>query len=79
MGCNVINPMFCTAPPPLPLLQVTPHLGPYCLVLLIIFLLLFFQAYKHIQNSVMTYPGSLTRPEWWRDVVFWDSYVPSKL
>ncbi|KAJ0180785.1 hypothetical protein K1T71_004189 [Dendrolimus kikuchii] len=37
------------------------------------------EAYKHIQNNVMTYPGSLSRPEWWRDVVFWQSYAPSKL
>ncbi|KAI5641646.1 acyl-CoA oxidase domain-containing protein [Phthorimaea operculella] len=37
------------------------------------------EAYKHIQSSFMTYPGSMTRPEWWRDVVHWDSYIPSKL
>nr|XP_049695472.1 peroxisomal acyl-coenzyme A oxidase 3 [Helicoverpa armigera] len=37
------------------------------------------EAYKHIQSSVMTYPGSLTRPEWWRDVVYWQTYAPSKL
>lgn len=37
------------------------------------------EAYKHIQSSVMTYPGSMTRPEWWRDVVYWQSYAPSKL
>ncbi|KAL0842466.1 hypothetical protein ABMA28_014562 [Loxostege sticticalis] len=37
------------------------------------------EAYKHIQNSVMTYPGSMTRPEWWRDVVYWQNYVQSKL
>ncbi|XP_026329439.1 peroxisomal acyl-coenzyme A oxidase 3-like isoform X2 [Hyposmocoma kahamanoa] len=37
------------------------------------------EAYKHIQNSFMMYPGALERPEWWRDVVFWDTYVPSKL
>ncbi|CAH0604988.1 unnamed protein product [Chrysodeixis includens] len=37
------------------------------------------EAYKHIQSSVMTYPGALSRPEWWRDVVYWESYAPSKL
>ncbi|CAH2244221.1 jg20166 [Pararge aegeria aegeria] len=37
------------------------------------------EAYKHLQNRVMTYPGALARPEWWRDVVYWDSYIPSKL
>lgn len=37
------------------------------------------EAYKNIQNSVMTYPGSMSRPEWWRDVVFWKSYTNSKL
>lgn len=37
------------------------------------------EAYKHIQSRVMTYPGSMTRPEWWRDVVYWESYAPSKL
>ncbi|XP_073943629.1 acyl-CoA oxidase 3 [Choristoneura fumiferana] len=37
------------------------------------------EAYKHIQDSVMTYPGSMTRPEWWRDVVHWETYVPAKL
>nr|AON96598.1 acyl-coenzyme A oxidase 3 peroxisomal [Bicyclus anynana] len=37
------------------------------------------EAYKHLQNRVMTYPGAMTRPEWWRDVVYWDSYIPSKL
>ncbi|CAK1545067.1 unnamed protein product [Leptosia nina] len=37
------------------------------------------EAYKNIQNNVMTYPGSMTRPEWWKDVVFWDTYVQSKL
>ncbi|XP_045782603.1 peroxisomal acyl-coenzyme A oxidase 3 [Maniola jurtina] len=37
------------------------------------------EAYKHLQNRVMTFPGAMTRPEWWRDVVYWDSYIPSKL
>ncbi|XP_072944483.1 peroxisomal acyl-coenzyme A oxidase 3-like isoform X2 [Epargyreus clarus] len=37
------------------------------------------EVYKHLQNRVMTYPGAMTRPEWWKDVVFWDSYIPSKL
>ncbi|CAG4913326.1 unnamed protein product [Colias eurytheme] len=37
------------------------------------------QAYKHIQDKVMTFPGSMTRPEWWKDVVFWHNYVTSKL
>ncbi|CAG9784052.1 unnamed protein product [Diatraea saccharalis] len=37
------------------------------------------QAYKHIQNSVMSYPGALSRPSWWRDVVHWRSYVTAKL
>ncbi|XP_049867452.1 peroxisomal acyl-coenzyme A oxidase 3 [Pectinophora gossypiella] len=37
------------------------------------------EVYKHIQSSVMSYPGSMSRPEWWRDVVFWRSYIPSKL
>lgn len=37
------------------------------------------EVYKNIQNKVMTYPGAMVRPEWWRDVVFWESYVPSKL
>ncbi|XP_013194627.2 peroxisomal acyl-coenzyme A oxidase 3 [Amyelois transitella] len=37
------------------------------------------EAYKHIQNQVMTYPGALTRPHWWRDVVYWRSYVPAKI
>ncbi|XP_075969995.1 acyl-CoA oxidase 3 [Anticarsia gemmatalis] len=37
------------------------------------------EAYKHLQNNVLTYPGSMTRPEWWRDVVYWQSYAPSKL
>ncbi|CAH2086023.1 unnamed protein product [Euphydryas editha] len=37
------------------------------------------EVYKHIQSRVMTYPGSLTRPGWWRDVVHWQSYVASKL
>ncbi|XP_053625433.1 peroxisomal acyl-coenzyme A oxidase 3-like [Plodia interpunctella] len=37
------------------------------------------EAYKHIQNQVMTYPGALTRPQWWRDVVYWRSYVPAKI
>ncbi|CAB3239289.1 unnamed protein product [Arctia plantaginis] len=37
------------------------------------------QVYQHIQSNVMTYPGAMTRPEWWRDVVYWQSYAPSKL
>ncbi|XP_045533158.1 peroxisomal acyl-coenzyme A oxidase 3-like [Pieris brassicae] len=37
------------------------------------------EAYKHIQNNVMTYPRSMTRPDWWKDVVYWDTYVQSKL
>ncbi|XP_068629446.1 peroxisomal acyl-coenzyme A oxidase 3-like [Battus philenor] len=37
------------------------------------------EVYKHIQNNVLTYPGALTRPEWWRDVVYWDTYAKSKL
>lgn len=37
------------------------------------------EAYKHIQSSVMTYPGALERPHWWRDVVYWRSYTPAKL
>ncbi|XP_048479406.1 peroxisomal acyl-coenzyme A oxidase 3 [Plutella xylostella] len=37
------------------------------------------EAYKHIQNSFLTYPGALSRPKWWRDVVYWKSYVPAKL
>ncbi|CAH0722041.1 unnamed protein product, partial [Brenthis ino] len=37
------------------------------------------EVYKHIQKRVMTYPGALERPHWWRDVVFWQSYIPSKL
>ncbi|CAH2073077.1 unnamed protein product, partial [Iphiclides podalirius] len=37
------------------------------------------QVYKHIQNSVMTYPGAMTRPKWWRDVVYWQNYAQSKL
>ncbi|XP_059045265.1 peroxisomal acyl-coenzyme A oxidase 3 [Achroia grisella] len=37
------------------------------------------EAYKHIQSSVMTYPGALERPEWWKDVVYWRSYTPAKL
>ncbi|XP_047528094.1 peroxisomal acyl-coenzyme A oxidase 3-like isoform X1 [Vanessa atalanta] len=37
------------------------------------------QVYKHIQNKVMTSPGSMTRPAWWRDVVQWRARLPSKL
>ncbi|GBP17201.1 Peroxisomal acyl-coenzyme A oxidase 3 [Eumeta japonica] len=37
------------------------------------------QVYKNIQEHVMTYPGAMSRPTWWRDVVFWQTYVPSKL
>ncbi|XP_028168002.1 peroxisomal acyl-coenzyme A oxidase 3 isoform X3 [Ostrinia furnacalis] len=37
------------------------------------------EAYKHIQSSVMTYPESMSRPAWWRDVIHWRTYVPSKL
>ncbi|XP_041977418.1 peroxisomal acyl-coenzyme A oxidase 3-like isoform X2 [Aricia agestis] len=37
------------------------------------------QAYKHIQNAVMTSPGALTRPSWWKDVVHWRDYVQAKL
>ncbi|KPJ04977.1 Peroxisomal acyl-coenzyme A oxidase 3 [Papilio xuthus] len=37
------------------------------------------QVYKHLQNIVMTYPGALARPQWWRDVVHWQTYAPSKL
>ncbi|KAM3961267.1 acyl-CoA oxidase 3 isoform 2-T2 [Aphomia sociella] len=37
------------------------------------------EVYKHIANSVLTYPGALERPHWWRDVVYWRSYVPAKL
>ncbi|CAH0406267.1 unnamed protein product [Chilo suppressalis] len=37
------------------------------------------EAYKHIQNSVLSYPGALTRPTWWRDVVNWRDYATSKL
>ncbi|CAG5051017.1 unnamed protein product [Parnassius apollo] len=37
------------------------------------------EVYKHIQNNVMTYPGAMSRPEWWRDVVFWETYTRSKL
>ncbi|XP_045445584.1 peroxisomal acyl-coenzyme A oxidase 3-like [Melitaea cinxia] len=37
------------------------------------------EVYKHIQNKVMTYPGALSRPHWWKDVVYWQSYVDSKL
>ncbi|KPJ19117.1 Peroxisomal acyl-coenzyme A oxidase 3 [Papilio machaon] len=37
------------------------------------------EVYKHLQNNVMTYPGALARPEWWRDVVHWQTYATSKL
>lgn len=37
------------------------------------------QAYKRIQGSVLSYPGALSRPAWWRDVVHWQAYAPAKL
>lgn len=37
------------------------------------------EVYKHIQDGILTYPGALARPAWWRDVVHWRSYVPAKL
>ncbi|XP_047988206.1 peroxisomal acyl-coenzyme A oxidase 3 [Leguminivora glycinivorella] len=37
------------------------------------------EVYKHIQDGILTYPGALERPRWWRDVVHWDTYVPAKL
>ncbi|XP_050345374.1 peroxisomal acyl-coenzyme A oxidase 3-like [Nymphalis io] len=37
------------------------------------------EVYKNIQNKVMTTPGSMTRPSWWRDVVYWRATLPSKL
>ncbi|XP_063359163.1 peroxisomal acyl-coenzyme A oxidase 3 [Cydia amplana] len=37
------------------------------------------EVYKHIRDGILTYPGALERPQWWRDVVHWDTYVPSKL
>ncbi|KAL4707432.1 hypothetical protein ACJJTC_008617, partial [Scirpophaga incertulas] len=37
------------------------------------------EAYKHIQHSVVSQPGALARPAWWRDVVHWPAYVRAKL
>ncbi|XP_013145938.1 PREDICTED: peroxisomal acyl-coenzyme A oxidase 3-like [Papilio polytes] len=37
------------------------------------------EVYKHLQNNVLTYPGAVARPAWWRDVVHWQTYAPSKL
>jgi len=35
--------------------------------------------YKNLQSSIFSYPGALSRPDWWKEVVNWQTYVPSKI
>ncbi|XP_077301266.1 acyl-CoA oxidase 3 isoform X2 [Arctopsyche grandis] len=35
--------------------------------------------YQNLQSAIFSYPGALARPNWWRDVVKWESNEKSKL
>ncbi len=37
------------------------------------------EVYRHLQSQLFQSPGVFERPEWWKDMVHWQSYVKAKL